>query len=266
MTPLRPLALAIAVLCLIGTAVPAPARPARACDPATFHAVLDVGHSAEVPGATSARGVPEYAYNLRLATRMRDALVAEGFPRTELLVTPGSSFAGLIARTAHANRARADLFVSVHHDSVPEAFLDYWEHGGERRHFSDRFRGHSIFVSKENAALADSLRFARLLGLELKAAGMTYTPHYAEAFMGRRQRQLLDDAAGIYRFDELHVLRRTTMPAVLFEAGSIVNRDEELLLGTDAYLDLIAAAAVRAVRAYCPGRAPAPAAARSRQG
>lgn len=256
----RPLALAAIALALLTGATPAPARPAGpACDPATFHVVLDVGHSAEVPGATSARGVPEFTYNLALSNALHRRLREAGYAQAELLITPGASLRGLIERTAHANDREADLFISVHHDSVPEQFLEYWEYGGKRQHFSDRFRGHSLFVSRENAAYEASLRFARLLGRELKSAGMTYTPHYAEAFMGRRRRDLLDAATGVYRFDELHVLRRTDMPAVLFEAGSIVNRDEELLLGQPAYHDRIAAALVRAVDAYCLGGARPPA-------
>ena len=50
--------------------------------------------------------------------------------------------------------------------------------------------------------------------------------------MGNRRRELLDAQAGVYRYDQLIVLKDTRMPAVLLEAGSIVNRDEELLLAT----------------------------------
>ena len=49
--------------------------------------------------------------------------------------------------------------------------------------------------------------------------------------MGHRRRELLDADAGVYRYDQLIVLRMTRMPAVLLEAGSIVNRQEELELG-----------------------------------
>ena len=46
--------------------------------------------------------------------------------------------------------------------------------------------------------------------------------------MGRHQRPLLNKETGVYRYDELIVLRKTRMAAVLLEAGSIINRDEEL--------------------------------------
>jgi len=47
------------------------------------------------------------------------------------------------------------------------------------------------------------------------------------------------------------VLKKTRMPAVLLEAGSIVNRDEELELGSPARQVLIGAAVVDAVESFC---------------
>ena len=74
--------------------------------------------------------------------------------------------------------------------------------------------------------------------------------------MGSRQRQLVDQEAGVYRFDQLYVLRHTHMPAVLFEAGLIVNRAEELMLGFPDYQANIAAAMTEAVVQFCDARAP----------
>jgi N-acetylmuramoyl-L-alanine amidase len=72
--------------------------------------------------------------------------------------------------------------------------------------------------------------------------------------MGNRRRELVDAQAGVYRYDQLIVLRETRMPAVLLEAGSIVNRDEELLLATPEHQALIGAAVVQAVDAFCAAR------------
>jgi N-acetylmuramoyl-L-alanine amidase len=108
-----------------------------------------------------------------------------------------------------------------------------------------------MFVSHENPQAAVSLYFAQLLGDELKARGLKYTPHYAEAFMQERRRELLDPTAGVYRYDQLIVLKSTHMPALLFEAGSIVNRDEELVLSTPAHRSIIAAAVTQAVGIFC---------------
>jgi len=223
----------------------------NSCNRAQFRILLDVGHTAQEPGAKSARGLLEYDYNLRLAKEIDQALLDARFTQSEVLVTGGHQKDGLAKRVAHANQTPPDIFLSIHHDSVPDSFLEKWEFEGERYSFSDRFKGHSIFVSWENPARQLSLRFARLLGLGLKAHGLKYTPHYTQSFMGRWQHQLVDSEAGVYRYDKLRVLRKTGMPAVLLEAGSIINRDQELELKAPERRALISAAVVEAAASYC---------------
>jgi N-acetylmuramoyl-L-alanine amidase len=130
------------------------------------------------------------------------------------------------------------------------------EEGGPKR-FSDRFRGHSIFVSLDNAEAAASLTFARLLGRKLKADGLSYAPHYTEAFMRSRRRALLDKEAGVYRFDALYVLRAARMPAVLLEAGLIINPAEEKILAGEERPQHIAVAVAQAAKDFCAARAAA---------
>jgi N-acetylmuramoyl-L-alanine amidase len=228
------------------------------CNRGQFRVIVDVGHTAEVPGAISARGVGEYEFNLRLAKGIKQRLLDAGFARTVLLVTAGPARQGLIKRVALANRTPADLFLSVHHDSVPAFFKETWEHEGREHQFSDRFKGHSIFISHDNSERGASLAFGRLLGGQLKARGLHYAPHYTEAFMGRYRRELVDAEVGVYRFDQLIVLRMTRMPAVLLEAGSIVNRDEELLMASPGHQARISDAVTEAVEQFCAARPPRP--------
>jgi len=234
------------------------------CNPATFQVAVDVGHTAEKPGARSARGVGEDAFHLRLAKLIEQDLVAAGFAKTVLMITGGAARASLVKRVDRANRLPADLFLSIHHDSVPDKFLEKWEYEGEKRGYSDWFKGHSLFVSIDNGDYKGSLLFGNLLGNQLKDRGLVYTPHYTEKFMGNRRRVLVDPQAGVYRYDQLIVLKSTRMPAVLLEAGLIINREEELLLATPEHQGLISAAVTDAVKAFCTARAersrPAPAA------
>jgi N-acetylmuramoyl-L-alanine amidase len=204
----------------------------------------------------SARGVPEYDFNLRLAKEIKRNLVDAGFARAVLLITAGRARQSLFTRVMRANRGAGDLFLSIHHDSVPAKFFQSWEYAGKQRNFSDRFKGHSIFISHDNAARKASLLFGRVLGAQLKARDLHYTPHYTEPFMGSRQRELADAEAGVYWYDQLIVLRMTRMPAVLLEAGSIVNREEELLMASPERQALIAAAVTDAVDAFCAARSP----------
>ena len=228
----------------------------RTCNRASFRVVIDVGHTAEAPGAKSARGRYEYEFNLRLAKLIEQKLTERGFEQTTLLITHGKARKTLFQRVANASSASADLLLSIHHDSVPDKFLEKWQFEGEEHIFSDRFKGHSIFISRSNGSYDASLQFARLLGNQLKARGLKYTPHYTEKFMGHRQRQLVDAEAGVYRYDQLIVLKNSRMPAALLEAGSIINRDEELALGTPERQALTSSAAVDAVDAFCASRKP----------
>jgi N-acetylmuramoyl-L-alanine amidase len=231
---------------------PPAAKPApAACQRSAFRVVIDVGHTAEVPGATSARGTPEYAFNLRLAQDVQQALVDAGFEKTALLITNTAPPLGVFERAARANRMAADLFISIHHDSVPENLLETWAYNGQPNHFSDRFTGYAIFVSDENATHAGNLLFGRLLGEELQAFGLHYTPHYTLPLMGNRRRVLLDADAGVYQYNKLIVLQQTHMPAALLEAGSIVNRQEELELAGPKRRVLISAAITAAVNDFC---------------
>jgi N-acetylmuramoyl-L-alanine amidase len=222
-----------------------------ACDPATFRIVLDVGHTAESEGAISARNVAEFDFNLRLARRIAESLKVAGFAATRLLVTQGKAKPSLFRRVAAANDLQADLFLSIHHDSVPNSFLEDWDFQGKKSHFSDRFGGYSVFVSRENPDFRTSLKFAELVGREMKAEGLDYARQYAQAIMGRYRHELLDKDTGVYRYDELVVLRRTRMPAVLLEAGSIINREEELKMSSPERQDMIASGVTTAVKEFC---------------
>ena len=234
-------------------------KPGSSCLRAAFRVVLDVGHTAQAPGAKSARGLDEYDFNLRLAKQIDRALLDAGFAKTVLMVTGGHAVRSMYVRIAHANSLSANLLLSIHHDSVPDKMLEKWEYDGKREIYNDQFKGHSIFVSDDNVDRGQSLAFASMLGEQLKARGLQYTPHYTEKFMGRNRHPLLDAIAGVYRYDTLFVLKKARMPAALLEAGSIVNRDEELVLETPERRQLVSAAVVDAVDSFCAAQAGKPA-------
>lgn len=236
----------------------APQKPHESvCDKAQYRVLLDVGHTAEEPGAISVRSVTEYDFNLRLAREIERSLADAGFAKTAVLITPGPARTALIRRVVEANAAKADLLVSIHHDSVPDWLLQHMDEEGGPKRFNDRFKGHSIFVSYENADRAGSLQFAKLLGRELKERGLQFTSHYTEKIMRARRRQLLDKETGVYRFDKLYALRATRMPAVLLEAGMIINPAEEMDLAGSERHKMTAAAVTDAVKKFCQWRASA---------
>src|SRR5262245_9156085 len=210
---------------------------------------VDVGHYAAEPGATSARGRAELEFNRELATLVRDALQSRGM-RVRLIGADGD-MAVLSRRTAAARGA--DLLLSVHHDSVQPHYLESWEHEGETRLFSDRFAGFSLFVSRRNPDLATSLACASAIGAAMRAAGFAPSLYHAEPIPGE-SKPFADRANGVHYYDNLVVLHTAAQPAVLFEAGVIVNRSEELALRDPVARGWMAAAVADGVRSCLAAR------------
>lgn len=181
---------------------------------------VDVGHGSSETGAESARGRSEFEFNARLAPQLSAALRQRGLGVRE--VNFDGSIGSLAARPAQARGA--DFFISIHHDSIAEAWLKPWTWEGVERTYTDVKRGYGLFVSRRNPDLAASLRCASAIGGQLRRAGFVPTPWHA------RKHQPADAENGVWYYDNLVVLHRATFPAVLFEAGVIKHQEEELEL------------------------------------
>ena len=197
-----------------------------ACPPLIAAEVaIDVGHTQTASGATSARGGREFDFNRVLAGKLAKALASRG------LGVRSINFDGLIgsldARPHQA--AGSDFFLSVHHDSVQENLLETWQWQGRRQTYSDRHIGFAFFVSHDNPDLATSLRCASAMGARLRRLGFLPATHHADS-LASRPRPYADVANAVHYYDNLVVLYRTTLPAVLFEAGVIKHRAEEMAL------------------------------------
>jgi len=200
---------------------------------------LDVGHYLKKPGVISARGVAEFQYNLQLAQEVEAALRKAG--HVTRMIGENGMAEDLGSR---APRARGmDLFISIHHDSVQPRFLSTWEYEGGARNYSDRFSGYSLFVSRLHPDPGKSLKCASAIGAALKQAGFTASRYHADPILGE-SRPFADEENGVHYFDNLAVLKTARVPALLFEAGVIVNRDEELRMRDPAVRGKIVAAIV----------------------
>jgi N-acetylmuramoyl-L-alanine amidase len=201
---------------------------------------VDVGHSLEHPGAISARGVPEFAFNAGLAQGVAQALT--GAHAKAVLIGGNGDISRLENRTASASVAGAGFFLSIHHDSVKPEYLKPWQWNGSEHHYADvQFAGFGLFVSRKNPQLQKSLRCASAIGYKLQEAGFRHSTYHADPVIGDG-REWADEQNGVYYFDDLIVLKTAKQPAVLFEAGVIVNRDEEAQLATRAVQEKIAQA------------------------
>lgn len=212
--PLRPFACAALLLAHCAVAVAETPAPASAHHP---YIVIDTGHTPAHPGATGASGRVEYLYNLDLSGAIAQRLTAHG-DRVLRTSADGREIA-LNKRSTQA--ADADLFVSIHHDSMQQQFID----AGRQR----EFRGFAVFVSQRNPHYSQSLHCAQAIATQLIAAGEHPSLYHAQPIKGEN-RPLLDARLGIHRYDDLVVLRTAPIPAVLVEAGVIANPDEEARL------------------------------------
>lgn len=219
------------------------------CRRERFKVAIDIGHHREKPGATSATGIPEFVFNQRLARRLATELHGRGFTSTLAIGEDGDPIE-LTERVRLAERFAADAFVSLHHDSVQPRYLESWILDGRKRQYSERFSGYSLFFSTKNGAPRLSLLLAFLIGEELTDRGLKPSLHHAEPIPGEG-RPIIDAKRGIYRFDDLVVLKSTSMPAVLVEAGVIVNRADERRLMEEAHQDTLVAALSDAVQDFC---------------
>ncbi|MCL2525358.1 MAG: N-acetylmuramoyl-L-alanine amidase [Betaproteobacteria bacterium] len=181
---------------------------------------VDVGHDRLEGGATSARGRAEFDFNRQLAEVLATALA-----QRELAVRR-INFAGDIASLAERPQQAlgADFFLSVHHDSIDEAYLQDWEQDGKELTYTEAKRGFALFVSAGNPDPAASLRCASAIGAVLRRNGFQPSPWHGYMHLAA------DAENGVWYYDNLVVLYRATQPAVLFEAGVIKHREEELEL------------------------------------
>ena len=204
----------------------------------TVHALtvaLDIGHSLDHPGATSARGMPEFQFNQALANTVKPVLERLGF--AVLMIGDHGDMTDLRIRTRLAKSA--DFFLSLHHDSVQPQYLTGWIHNGVQHAYSDLFSGFSVFVSRANPQPKISLLCASKIGQSLRHRGFKTTDHHAKAVSGENH-QFADRLNGVYYFDGLLVLKTASQPAVLLESGIIVNRADELKLQDAATRNSIA--------------------------
>jgi len=213
-----------------------------------FTLAIDIGHTPKRWGATSSMGVKEYAFNKRLAFELYEQAIKEGFCNT-FIINPNSQEISLTARTQVAKQKKADLFLSLHHDSAQEKYLSYRKVGGVKQHYSYHHKGYSLFYSRKNPHSKKSLFFAKILGEELTKHSLTPTLHHAEKIRGEN-RKLVYKKLGVYEFTNLVVLKKTAMPAVLLESGIIINPDEEALLNTPSYRAEIISSILNAVKRY----------------
>jgi N-acetylmuramoyl-L-alanine amidase len=210
---------------------------------------LEAGHGGHDPGA-KARGLKEADLVLDVALRLETLLKAAG---VEVLMTRRTDiFITLEERTAIANRAGADLFLSIHSNaSASDA-----AHGVETYflNFAPNAQAEAI-AARENAGGSRTMRnlpdIVRAIALNNKIdesrdfAAMVQTALYTRLQKSNRAVRNL----GVKQAPFM-VLVGATMPSILAEISFITNRQEATLLKTDKYKQQIAEALLAGILRY----------------
>ena len=202
--------------------------------------VIDPGHGGRDPGAIGSGGLREKDVNLRLAKMLRKRLEERGF---EVVMTRDRDRTlSLEERTALAESARGDLFVSVH----ANASRRRQARGIEIYYLDENHERHALDVAaRENEVSRsemDSLQktLARLRVAETgdhsgQAATLVHealAPAIAQHYRG------LPDLG--VKTGPFYVLFLSSMPAILVEAGFLTNRHDARLLRDTGYLAMLA--------------------------
>lgn len=209
--------------------------------------VIDAGHGGHDPGCSGAHSVEKH---LALAIAKAFARNIEyNYPDVAVILTRDSDvFIPLHERAAIANRAQADLFVSIHCNALPgssvtwgsetyvmglhtaEHNLDVAKRENNAILLEDNYEnnydydpnspeGHILLSMFQNAHLEQSIMFAERV------------EHHIKETAKRRSRGVKQ--AGFV------VLKETAMPSVLVEAGFLTSvKDEKFLLTEEGQADI----------------------------
>lgn len=230
------------------------ARPEPPRSPSRKVVVIDAGHGGVDPGTHSRGGVNEKDVVLAFAKEFANKLKATG--RYDVYLTRDRDiFIPLRQRVAIARHHNADLFISIHADSIKKPDV----------------RGMSVYTlsetssDKEAAALAAKENQSDLIaGIDLQGESpevtgilidlaqretKNYSARFARSIVdyARSTTSLLDPA---HRFAGFVVLKAPDVPSVLVELGFLTNRNDEKQLTSSKWRRDTAAAFTRAVDRY----------------
>ena len=200
---------------------------------------VDVGHSKHAYGALSASGISEFNFNAILAKDIIQELSSNGI--NSFTIGEKGNIIKLHERTQIANSKNATFLISIHHDSVQPQYLKKNLLNGKTLNYCNNFSGFSLFVSRLNPKTSESLRCASAIGEALRQEGFQPTQHHAEKIIGENK-SWADKKNGVYFYDKLAVLKNVNCPAVLIEAGIIVNQQDEGFLQNPQIRKAIASA------------------------
>lgn len=233
---------------------PVAARPLRRTQNARPLIAIDPGHGGVDPGARGRSGTWEKRITLLQAGELRRQLLATGRYRV-LLTRNRDVFVRLRERIAIAQRAQADLFISLHADSIANR----------------RIRGGAVYTLSERASDKEAAALARkenkadiIAGIDLNEQSTTVAKILIDLRQRMNKNESVTLAKGLvselgksmrllrnnHRFAGFAVLKAPDIPSVLIEMGYLSNRTDERLLRQKTHRRRVARSITRAINVY----------------
>ena len=178
--------------------------------------VLDPGHGGKDPGAISPNGVKEKDVNLAIGLKSKALLESLGYD--VIMTRTDDTYVNLYDRANVANNNKADIFVSIHHNSTLNNTVN-----GLEILYCPRDQG----TAKE----VDQYPLAEAISKGILAS------------TGGKDR-------GIIQRPGLVVIRETNMASVLVEVGYLSNASDEASIVSEAYQNKVVAGMIKGIQNY----------------
>ena len=238
---------------------PVPVPPAAVRERTRPVIVIDPGHGGIDPGAPGTRG-SEKDVVLAVAKEIRRRLTATR--RYEVVMTRSSDvFVSLDQRIRISRRTNADLFLSIHADSLAQKELAQSVRGAtiytlSEKATDDRARA---MAEKENASdllagldvggIANDDQVRNILVDLMRRESANFSNDFRSLLVSQL-RPRLTLAKDPSREAPFKVLRQPGSPAVLVELGYMSNAEDELLMSQPAWQRSVGEAVAAAVEEY----------------
>jgi N-acetylmuramoyl-L-alanine amidase len=215
---------------------------------------IDAGHGGVDPGAIGVGNVYEKDLTLAAARQLAETLTASGRYRV-LLTRDKDVFLKLRQRVDIARKAGADLFISLHADSIANPK----HRGGSVYTLSENAsdKEAAALASKENKAdviagidLSDENTLVQSILIDLAQRETMNLSATLAANMVSQLAQSIELQRRTHRFAGFAVLKAPDIPSALFEMGYLSNATDAKLLQSPAHRKKIADAVMRAIDIY----------------
>ncbi len=213
--------------------------------------VIDAGHGGHDTGSIGPSGLREKDVVLDVSQRLAK-LIKSRLGAEVLLTRDSDEFVDLNARTALANKAGADLFISVHANS----FTNHAVRGVETYYLNFTTDPWALKVaSRENAAASKTVHELQdLLSKIAMKEKVDESREFAQRMQGVLFNGLSTTTKGLkdrgVRQAPLMVLIGAKMPAILAEIGFLSNPTDEKLLQSSKYRQQVAEYLFEGIESY----------------